>query len=107
MPGTAVLVQRIESDPNGIGYGGAAYRKPAARAIGVKKDSNSPAVEPTEQTVLDGSYPIWRYLYNYVMPKSDSGDISGYLNWIRSPDGQKIAKEVGYYPLPAKLQTSQ
>jgi phosphate transport system substrate-binding protein len=106
MPGTAVLVQRIESDPNGIGYGGAAYET-GARAIGVKKDAASPAIEPTEATVMSGAYPIWRYLYNYVMPQSDTNEIAAYLTWIRGADGQKIAKEVGYYALPAKLQTSQ
>ena len=106
MPGTAVLVQRVESDPNGIGYGGAAYTT-GARAIGVKKDAASPAIEPTEATVMSGSYPIWRYLYNYVMPQSDTNEIAAYLTWVRGADGQKITKEVGYYALPLKLQTSQ
>jgi len=106
MPGTAVLVQRIESDPNGIGYGGAAYET-GARALGVKKDATSPAIEPTEATVMSGEYPIWRYLYNYVMPKSDANEIAGYLKWIRGDEGQKIAQEVGYYPLPKKLRTEQ
>jgi phosphate transport system substrate-binding protein len=106
MPGTAVLVQRIESDPNGIGYGGAAYSA-TARAIGVKKDAASPAIEPTEDTVESGAYPIWRFLYNYVMPKSDTGDIANYLTWIRGDEGQKIAREEGYYPLPQKLRSGQ
>jgi phosphate transport system substrate-binding protein len=106
MPGTAVLVQRVESDPNGIGYGGAAYET-GARAIGVKKDAASPAIQPTEATVMDGSYPIWRYLYNYVMPKSDTGEIADYLTWVRSEEGQKIAREVGYYMLPKNLRTGQ
>ncbi|HWD18863.1 MAG TPA: phosphate ABC transporter substrate-binding protein [Verrucomicrobiae bacterium] len=104
MPGTAILVGRVESDPNGIGYGGAAYTT-GARAIGVKKTADATAVEPTEDTVRNGSYPIWRYLYNYVLPKSDTKEIAAYLKWIRSAEGQKLAKDVGYYPLPADLQT--
>lgn len=104
MPGTAVLVQRVETDPDGIGYGGAAYTT-GARAIGVKKTADSPAIEPTEETVTNGTYPIWRYLYNYVLPKTDKGDAADYLKWIRSDEGQKIAKEVGYYPLPGDLRT--
>jgi len=106
MPGTAVLVQRVEGDPNGIGYGGAAYTT-GARALAVKKDASSPAIEPSEATVMSGEYPIWRYLYNYVIPKSDTGDIAGYLTWIRGNDAQEIAKKVGYYPLPQKLRTGQ
>jgi len=104
MPGTAVLVQRIESDPNGIGYGGAAYSA-SARALGIKKDAASAAIEPNETTVMDGSYPIWRYLYNYVLPKSDTNEIAAYLTWIRGDEGQKIAKDEGYYPLPQKLRS--
>ncbi len=103
MPGTALLVGRIVSDKNGIGYGGAAYETGAV-AIGVKKDASAKAVEPTEATVLDGTYPIWRYLFNYVLPKSDTNEIAAYLTWIRSDDGQRIVKDIGYYPLPQALR---
>jgi len=104
MPGTAALLQAINNDPNGIGYGGAAYGA-GARALGIKKDANAKAVEPNEETVLNQTYPIWRYLYNYVNPALDKGDIRAYLDWIRSDEGQKIVKEVGYYSLPPDLRT--
>lgn len=103
MPGTAALLQAIEKDKNGIGYGGAAYGG-GARAIGVKKNADSKAVLPTEETVLNESYPIWRYLFNYVNPALDKGEVASYLNWIRSAEGQTVVKDVGYYPLPEKLQ---
>jgi phosphate transport system substrate-binding protein len=106
MPGTAALLQAINKDRNGIGYGGAAYGE-GARALGIKKDDASPAIQPTEETVLNQTYPIWRYLYNYVNPALDKDDIRAYLDWIRSDDGQKIVKEVGYYPLPAELRVKQ
>lgn len=100
--GTAILVQAIERDPNGIGYGGAAYGS-GARALAVKKDASSPAIEPSEETVLNGTYPIWRYLYNYVNPALDKGEIHDYLQWIRSDEGQKVTKDF-YYPLPPDLR---
>lgn len=103
MPGTAALLQAVAKDKNGIGYGGAAYGS-GAKHIGVKADANSPAIEPTEETVVNGTYPIWRYLYVYVNPALDKGEIANYLNWIRSDDGQKVVKEIGYYPLPDKFR---
>jgi phosphate transport system substrate-binding protein len=103
MPGTAALLQAVAKDKNGIGYGGAAYGA-GAKHIGVKVDANSPAIEPNEETVVNGTYPIWRYLYVYVNPALDKGEIANYLNWIRSDDGQKVVKEIGYYPLPDKLR---
>jgi phosphate transport system substrate-binding protein len=103
MPGTAALLQAVAKDKNGIGYGGAAYGA-GAKHISVKVDANSPAIEPTEETVVNGTYPIWRYLYVYVNPALDKGEIANYLNWMRSDEGQKVVKEIGYYPLPDKLR---
>jgi phosphate transport system substrate-binding protein len=103
MPGTAALLQAIAKDPHGIGYGGAAYGG-GARSLAIKPDAASKAIEPNEETVVNGTYPIWRYLYNYVNPALDKDDIAAYLKWIRSDDGQKIVKEIGYYPLPADLR---
>jgi phosphate transport system substrate-binding protein len=103
MQGTAALLQAINKDPNGIGYGGAAYGE-GARALGVKKDADAKAIEPNEETVLNQTYPIWRYLYNYVNPALDKDEIRAYLEWVRSDDGQKIVKAVGYYPLPPELR---
>jgi phosphate transport system substrate-binding protein len=103
MQGTATLLDNISRDKNGIGYGGAAYGH-NAKVLKIKKTDDSPAIEPTEENVVSGTYPIWRYLYNYLDPEKDKGEIGSYLNWIRSSEGQKIVKEVGYYPLPANLQ---
>jgi phosphate transport system substrate-binding protein len=103
MQGTSVLLQAVAKEKNGIGYGGAAYGA-GAKHIKVKKDESSAGVEPTEETVLNQSYPIWRYLYVYVNPDLDKGDIAKYLNWIRSDEGQKLVKDVGYYPLPKNLR---
>lgn len=103
MPGTAALLQAVGKDKNGIGYGGAAYEA-GAKHIKVKKDASSPAVEPTEETVLNQSYPIWRYLFVYLNPDLDKGEIAKYMSWVRSDDGQRVVKDVGYYPLPKNLR---
>ncbi|MEQ2008851.1 MAG: PstS family phosphate ABC transporter substrate-binding protein [Limisphaerales bacterium] len=103
MPGTAAVLQAVAKDKNGIGYGGAAYGA-GAKHLKVKKDDASPAIEPTEENVVKGTYPIWRYLYVYVNPALDKGDIQKYLTWIRGDEGQKVVKDVGYFPLPKNLR---
>ncbi len=103
MPGTAAVLQAVAKDKNGIGYGGAAYGA-GAKHIAIKKDDASAAIEPTEENVVNGAYPIWRHLFIYVNPALDKGDIATYLSWIRSDAGQKVVKEVGYFPLPAQLR---
>ena len=101
MPGTAAVLQAVAKDKNGIGYGGAAYGQ-GAKHLAVKKDANSPAVEPSEKTVVDGTYPIWRYLFVYINPALDKGEVAAYLKWIRSDDGQSVVKDIGYFPLPER-----
>lgn len=99
MPGTAAVLQAVAKDPNGIGYGGAAYGAGAKHLL-IKKDAASPGVEPTEATVQAGTYPIWRHLYIYVNPAIDKDATGAYLTWIKSEAGQKVVKDVGYFPLP-------
>lgn len=103
MPGTAALLQAVSKDKNAIGYGGAAYGH-GAKILNVKKTADSPAIEPTEENVVSGKYPIWRHLYMYLNPEKDKGGIAAFLNWVRSDAGQSVVKEVGYYPLPAALR---
>ena len=104
MPGTAAIVQAVLKDKNSIGYGGAAYGG-GSKQLAIKKDDSSPAIDPTEDNVVSGVYPIWRYLYVYVNPALNKGEIADYLNWIRSDEGQKHVKDVGYFPLPKNLRS--
>ena len=102
-PGTAAVLQAVANDKGGIGYGGAAYGA-RAKHLAIKADDASPAINPTEADVVGQKYPIWRYLYIYVNPALDKGEVAAYLNWIRSDDGQKVVKDVGYFPLPGNLR---
>jgi len=49
-------------------------------------------------------YPIARYLFNYVDPKKDTGEVAAYISWCLSDEGQAVVKDVGYYPLPKNLR---
>ena len=103
MPGTAALLQAVAKDPKAIGYGGAAYGQGAKHLL-VKQTADAAGVEPTEENILNRKYPIWRYLYVYVNPSLDKGDVAKYMTWIRSDEGQKLVKDVGYFPLPKNLR---
>lgn len=99
MPGTALVLQSVAKEKNGIGYGGAAYGAGAKHLL-IKPTADAAGVEPTEENVLSQKYPIWRYLFVYVNPALDKGEVGAYLKWIRSDDGQKVVKDIGYFPLP-------
>ncbi|TPW03943.1 MAG: phosphate transport system substrate-binding protein [bacterium] len=97
LPGTAAVADAIGNDPAGIGYGGYAY------GVGIKHLAVSPTdgglfVEPGEATVRDGSYPLARPLFWYTLSNPGEG-ASAFLAWVLSDVGQKVVKDVGYFPV--------
>lgn len=97
LPGTAGVVNAVSKDPNGIGFGGAAYAK-GVRFVAIKKDANSPAYLPNVDDIKAGNYPITRFLYLYLKSKP-TGEIKTFVDWILSPAGQEIVSKVGYFPV--------
>ena len=97
LPGTAAIVNAVKKDKFGVGYGGAAYAE-GVKDCKVKKDAKSPAYAPTAATIKDKTYPISRYLYMYLKSRP-TGQTKAFIDWILSPEGQKIITEVGYFPV--------
>ena len=97
LPGTAAVVNAVKKDANGIGYGGAAYAE-GIEICKVKKDETSPGVLATAETIKDNTYPISRYLFMYLKNKP-TGVMKKYIDWILSPEGQKLVVEMGYFPV--------
>jgi phosphate transport system substrate-binding protein len=97
MAGTAALINAVSKDRNSIGFGGAAYLA-GVKALSIAVDASSAAVAPSKETILDGSYPISRFLYFYLN-KRPSGSIKKFIDWVISPQGQAIVSDVGYYPI--------
>ena len=105
LQGTAQVLQAVAKDPNGIGYGGAAYGQ-GAKHLKVAKTKGGEAIEPNEETVLANKYLISRYLFCYINPALDKGAVAAYLRWMRGEEGQKLVKDVGYYPLPKQFRAN-
>ena len=97
LPGTAAVVNAVKKDAYGIGYGGAAFAEGIV-ICKVKKDEKSPAFIPTAETIKSNEYPITRYLYMYLVNRP-TGEMKKYIDWILSPEGQKLVVEVGYFPV--------
>lgn len=97
LPGTAAVVNAVIKDVNGIGYGGAAFSE-GVKICKVKKDTGSPAYEATAENIKKGLYPISRYLYMYTRNRP-AGEIKEFIDWILTPEAQKMVTEVGYFPV--------
>ena len=97
LPGTAAVVNAVSKDKYGIGYGGSAYAH-GVKHCAVKKDDKSIAYLATAETIAKGQYPITRYLYMYLSNRP-TGDVKKFIDWVLSPDGQKVVVEIGYFPV--------
>jgi phosphate transport system substrate-binding protein len=98
LQGTAAVVNAVAKDPSGIGYGGIAYES-AVKLAAIRKDTSTAGVTPSEQTAVDGSYPIARQLYFYY-PDSAAAAVKAFVEWAISEEGQGVVENVGYFPLP-------
>lgn len=97
LPGTAAIVNAVQRDPNGIGYGGFGYAK-GVHIMSVSGSDNGPAYTPSESTIRSGQYPVSRYLYCYLRNRP-TGPLKDYIDWLISSEGQAIVKKVGFFSI--------
>jgi len=98
LPGTAAVVNAVARDPDAIGYGGIAFGS-GVRTVPVAKEAGAEAVAPSLENVTSGRYPISRSLFFYTAG-APRGDVKRFIDFALSDAGQRIASQVGYYPLP-------
>jgi phosphate transport system substrate-binding protein len=97
MPGTAAVVNAVSKDPNGIGFGGAAYAK-GIKFVKIKTDAKAEGYAPTPENIKAGKYPITRFLYMYLRSRP-TGDVKKYVDFALGDEGQAIVTKVGYFPI--------
>lgn len=98
MPSSQAIVDGVGHDRGAIGYLGMAYVSPKVKALKISRDGKTPAVDPTEQNVLAGIYPISRPLFLYTA-NEPAGVAKRFIEFSLSADGQKIVEKVGFTPI--------
>ena len=96
--GSKDVVALVSHTPNAIGYSGMGYATPEVKMLKISKHKGEPGVEPTVANAKKGTYPITRSLMIYSAGEP-SGPAKQYLDWIMSPEGQKVVVELGYVPV--------
>lgn len=100
MQGSKDVVDVVSQTPCAIGYSGMGYKNDQVRFVCVAMDDAAPCVEPSVATVLDDSYPLHRALYMYTIGEP-GGEVTAYINWVRSDAGQALVEKSGFVPIPA------
>ena len=108
-PGSASVVQSVSSSLNGIGYSGFGYRTSMVKMLPVAEDGQD-YIAPTVQNVREGKYPLSRFLYIYInkQPNKPLPELDAkFLQYVLSPEGQKVVAKDGYIPLSQTLIKAQ
>jgi phosphate transport system substrate-binding protein len=99
-----VLVTGVAGDKGGLAYFGLAYyleNKDKLNALAIVAKNKTNAVEPTEATVMDGTYqPLARPLFIYVNGTKGAfdKDVKAFVEYYIA-NAPKLVKEVKYIPL--------
>ena len=105
-----VLVQGVARDPNALGFFGFAYyveNKDKLKAVPIVEKPGKPAVEPSMESVLKGTYqPLARPIFIYVSVKSlGKPEVREFVEYYMK-HGAKLSREVKYVPLPDVAYTT-
>lgn len=95
MPANGAIIQSVGQTKGAIAYVGLVYLNKAVKALHVSYDAGKTFVEPSVANAKNNTYPIVRPLFYYYLSQSES-KVKPFVDYILSPDGQKIVMEVGY-----------
>lgn len=105
-PGSASVVQGVTEDRYAIGYSGIGYITSGVRAVPLAKKGSKDYREPSSENILNGTYPLGRFLYIYInkAPNKPLDPLVGeFVKFILSREGQEVVIKDGYEPLPANI----
>jgi phosphate transport system substrate-binding protein len=98
LPSSEGIISEVRDNPNAIGYDGLGYVTPDVKVIALAGVGSNEYILPSVATVNDSSYPVSRDLYVYTRGEPE-GEIKNYIDWIFSPEAQKIVSDLGFVPI--------
>jgi phosphate transport system substrate-binding protein len=109
-PGSAGVISAVAGDKAGIGYSGIGYATSEVRAVQLTKKATDPLAKPTFENALNGSYPLGRTLYVYVIKKPGKPLpplVKEFVKYVLSKEGQEIVVKDGFGQLPGTVLAEQ
>ena len=102
-----VLVTGVSQDVNALGFFGYAYfeeNRDKLKAVNIKVDESAPAVSPSPEHVMDGTYqPMSRPIFLYVNAKAaaERPEVREFIEYYLT-EAVALIEEVKYIPLPPR-----
>jgi phosphate transport system substrate-binding protein len=102
-PNDNVIIQAMENDQSGLGFVGFAYADQQGESIKkLQIDGGDGCVEPSADTIADGSYPLSRSLYIYVNTDkvASSPALKAFVDFYLSDEGIQAVVDSDYVAIP-------
>ena len=109
-PGSASVVQGITEDRFAIGYSGIGYLTSGVRVVPLAKAEGQEFRQGSMENVLNGSYPLGRFLYIYINKAPGQAMdplVREFCAFIFSKEGQEIVVKDGYMPVPFEVAQAE
>ncbi len=103
-PGSASVVVSVSRDRLGIGYSSIGFQTPSVRIVPLAAKEDMPFVEPTQESVIRGNYPLSRRLYLYLNQSPEEPlppVIQEFVKFTNSQRGQMVVLAAGQYSISA------
>jgi phosphate transport system substrate-binding protein len=107
-PGSASVVQGVENDRYAVGYSGMGYSTSGVRTVPLARKAGGDMVTATVDQVLNGKYPLGRFLYIYVnkAPGQELDPlVREFISFVFSREGQAQVEKAGFIPVPDTIAT--
>jgi phosphate transport system substrate-binding protein len=109
-PVASSIVQAVGAEDAAIGFASEFYATARTRALELSKGGGGPYYAPTAANASDGNYPLGRRLFIYVNRSPGTRlpqQVSDFLRFACSEQGQEIAARDGNFPLDAALASRE
>ena len=68
------------------------------KIVGLRPDTGGQPIQPSQQNIIRGSYPLYRDVYFYTAGPA-AGNAGDFITWVKSPSGQEVVDEARFVPL--------
>ena len=102
-PNDNVIIEGISGSASSLGWVGFAFYQQNTETVrAIPVDGGDGCVEPSVETIEDGSYPIARDLYVYVNAANvaENDALAAFVDFYLSEEGLLSVSESGYVDLP-------
>jgi phosphate transport system substrate-binding protein len=106
VPDQFALVEAAAMDASAIAYGPVQHSLRMVKAVPIVDFNGIAPILPTVENILNGKYPLARFLYIYVNIRPGAPadpQIREFLRFVLSRQGQSDVANFGAIPLPADL----